>query len=259
MGHMRTGFLPRSKQWNLIVEQLSTFGGNPNIVHKIAEATLNAIQSNYKKLPEDESVHKAVKFLAILSYSANQTEQLSYLNQHGCVVDGNMTLFSVLSSANQYISTEQGSLEVNKMARDAAMKAIMNFHDKYKSNQLSLFGDNAEDTWRTAGTGAAFCELARMFIAEFTDRQLRYYIEREAPRAINDLNLLKAFNDTLSEQSVTISNHALDTSNLMQSWAAAWYNTNAVYSFPSDEQIHQFVDYSFHKMREEFRREADGQ
>lgn len=69
---MRTGFLPRSKQWNAIVEQLSLFGGDPTAVHQIAEATLTAIQNNYKKLPNDESVLRAVTFFATLSYSANQ-------------------------------------------------------------------------------------------------------------------------------------------------------------------------------------------
>ena len=259
MGHMRTGFLPRSKQWNLIIEQLSIFGGDPNDVHQIAEATLTAIQSNFKKLADDESIIKAVKFLATLSYAANQVEQASFLNQQGCVVDGNMTLFSILSSAQQYITTETGSLEINKMARDAVMKSLMTYHDVHKSNQVSLFGGDAEDTWRSAGTGAAFCEMARTFVAEFTDRQLRYYIEREAPRTINDFGLLKAFNDTLSTQSTAISTHALDTSKLMQSWAAGWYNNNVVSSLPSDDQVRRFVDYSFHKMREEFRREADGQ
>ena len=45
MGHMRIGFLPRSKQWNAIVEQLSLFGGDPTDVHQIADATLSAMRT----------------------------------------------------------------------------------------------------------------------------------------------------------------------------------------------------------------------
>jgi len=259
MGHMRIGFLPRSKQWNAIVDQLSLFGGDPTDVHRIADATLSAIQNNYKKLPDDDSVIKATKFLAILSYSANQAEQAAFLNRKGFSVDNDMTLFSILSSAQKYISTEAGSLEINKMARDATMKAIMTYHDAHKSNQITLFDDTAHNTWRSAGTGAAFCELARTFVAEFTERQLRYCLEREAPRVINDFGLLRSFSETLSCQSTAISKHALDTSKLMQSWAAGWYNNNSVSSLPTDGQVHQFLDFSFRKMREEFRREVDGQ
>ena len=259
MGHMRIGFLPRSKQWNAIVEQLSLFGGDPTDVHQIADATLSAIQNNFKKLSDDESVIKAVKFLSTLSYSANQVEQGAFLNQNGYSVDKEMTLFSILASVQQYIRTETGSLEVNKMARDAVMKAVMTYHDVHKSNQITLFGDISENMWRSAGTGAAFCELARTFVAEFTDRQIRYCIEREAPRVINDFELLKSFSETLSSESTAISNHALDTSKLMQSWAAGWYSNNSVSALPTDVQVRQFVEFSFRKMREEFRREVDDQ
>ena len=259
MGHMRIGFLPRSKQWNAIVDQLSKFGGNPDDVHRIAEATLTAIQSNYIRLPEDESIIKAVKFLATLAYSANQVEQSAFLNQNGYSIDSNMTLFSILSSAQQYVHTETGSLEVNKMARDATMKAVMVYQDTHKSNQMTLFGDTTENLWKSAGTGAAFCEMARTFVAEITDQQLRYCIDRVAPRVINDLGLLESFNETFASQSAAISSHALDTSKLMQSWAAGWYTNNSISALPTNEQVRQFVNFSFRKMREEFRREADGQ
>lgn len=34
--------------------------------------------------------------------------------------------------------------------------------------------------WKDAGSGSVFCELARSFFAAFTDRQIKYYIERSA-------------------------------------------------------------------------------
>jgi glycerol-3-phosphate dehydrogenase len=169
-----------------------------------------------------------------------------------------MTLFSILSSAKQYITTDTGSLEINKMALDSAMQAIIYFQKNHESNQLMLSGE-VEDIWHSAGTGAAFCEMARSFVAEFTEKQLRYFIEREAARSINDFGLLKTFSETLSKQTVAISNHALEISKLMQSFSAGWFNLHSVSALPSGEQLKSFIDYSFHKMREEFRREADDQ
>lgn len=256
---MRIGFLPRRKQWNDIVEKLSLFGGNPADARQIAEATLKAIQNNYLKLSTDESVIKAVNFLATLAHSANQDDQTTFLNGKGYSVDDNMSLYSILSSAQEYINTEYGSLEANKMTRDAAMKAIMTYYDVHKSEQMTLFGENTENVWSSAGTGAAFCEMARTFFAELTDRQLRYCIEREAARTINDFAQLKSFNDTLTNQTASISAHALDTSKLIQSLAAGWFNKRIILSLPTDEQLRQFTDYSFRKMREEFRREGDKQ
>jgi hypothetical protein len=48
MGHERLGFLPRTKQWNAIVEQLSSFEGDPSSVAQIANDTLIAIKKLYK-------------------------------------------------------------------------------------------------------------------------------------------------------------------------------------------------------------------
>jgi hypothetical protein len=45
MGHERIGFLPRTKQWNAIVEQLSSFGGDPSSVAQIANDTLKSKRS----------------------------------------------------------------------------------------------------------------------------------------------------------------------------------------------------------------------
>jgi len=129
MGHVRMGFLPRTGQWNAIVEQLSSFGDNVDVVSHIANDTLNAIKTTYAKMPFDESVHKAVAFLAILAFSA---------------------------------------------------------------------------------------------------------------------------------QSNAIADHAFETSKIMQSFAAGWFNKHAVSSPPSETEVTNFLRISFDKMREEFRREADG-
>jgi len=258
MGHMRIGFLPHSKQWNNIVDQLSIYGGDPVSVRQIADLTLSAIQNNFKKLSNDDSIIKSIKFLVILSYSANQTEQLKFLDQNGISIGDKMTLFSLLSSAKQYITTDTGSLEMNKMALDSAMQAIISFQENHESRQLLLSGE-VEDIWHSAGTGSAFCEMARSFVAEFTDRQLRYFIEREAARSINDFGLLNTFSETLSKQTAAISNHALEISKLMQSFSAGWFNRHSMSALPTNEELKSFIDYSFHKMREEFRREADEQ
>ena len=39
----------------------------------------------YEQIPYDESVMKAIKFLAMLSYSAKQKDQMAFLNENGCL------------------------------------------------------------------------------------------------------------------------------------------------------------------------------
>jgi len=258
MGHIRTGFLPRTKQWNAIVDQLSLFGGDVDIVPRIANDTLTAIKKTYTAMPFDESVHKAIVFLATLAFSARQANQIAYLKSLGYVVDEKLSLFSLVLSAQKLIKTETGSLEINKIAKDAAMQAIITYHETHKNNQLTLFGGESENPIQSAGSGSAFCEMARSFFAAFTDRQIKYYVERIAASAINDYGEINKFIDALSAQSNAIASHAFETSKIVQSFAAGWFNKHAASHPPSETDVTNFLRISFEKMREEFRREADG-
>jgi hypothetical protein len=258
MGHVRMGFLPRTKQWNAIVQQLSLFGGDASVVPKITDAALSAIKKTYQAMPFDESVIKAISYLANLAFSAKQEDQIAYLNSHGYFVDNNLSIFSLVASAQRYITTENESLEINKIAKDAAMQAVIFYHEKHQDYQLNLFGDERLNPLCSIGNGAAFCELARSFFAIFTDRQIKYYVERAAASTIDNYGELEKFTSALSAHTSAIADHAFETSKIMQSFAAGWFNKHAVASPPSDEDVIAFLRTSFGKMREEFRREADG-
>jgi len=82
MGHERIGFLPKRKKWNSIVLQLSKYQSSAEATTKIADDTLNCIRKNYEQMPFDESVSKAIRFLAMLSVSANQDNQLDLLKSN---------------------------------------------------------------------------------------------------------------------------------------------------------------------------------
>lgn len=259
MGHERIGFLPHTKQWNQIVEELSNYSVGETSATAIATRTLEAVRTTYAKMPYDESVIKALSFLTTLVFSAKQEDQVAFLNENGYTVDSNMSLISLMMSAKQYIVTETGSLEVNKIARDAAMQAIIGYQKAHETNQLTLFSDSTQCVWSNVGSGAAFCEMARTFFAAFTERQLRYYIERTAASSIDDYDLLQRFNYQLASQTKAIADHTFEISKLTESFAAGWYNKNAVDSLPSAKQVEGFLGHAFGKLREEFRREADGQ
>lgn len=258
MGHERIGFLPHTKQWQALTEQLTSYDGDPETVRLIADQTLKCIKNTYAQMPYDESVTKAVKFLAILSVSATKENQVKFLRENGYSVDKNISVFSLLSSAQRLINTENGSLEINKIAKDSVMQAVMVYSLQHQNNQISFFTDTEESIWAKSGTGAAFCEMSRAFFASFTDRQLKYYIERSAASSINDYSTLQSFIEGVKEQSDVIADHAFETSKIMQSFAAGWFNKYAGRNIPTDANITSFLQMSFGKMREEFRREAEG-
>ena len=259
MGHERIGFLPHTKQWKKLTEQIAAYDGDIQSAKEIADRTLNAIRMKYEALPYDESLIKAIRFLATLSASASQNDQISFLQSIGYSISKDLTVYSILSNANRQITTEKGSLETNKIVRDSVMQAIIEYNQsKEQHDQLSLFSDSSESVWKSVGNGAAFCEITRSFFAAFTCRQLRYYIERTAASSIDNYSRFNSFIQNLESCSKEIADHSFEVSKLVQSFAAGWYNNHAQSAIPTDQEIIGFLRLSFGKLREEFRREAEG-
>lgn len=50
MGHVRIGFLPHTRQWNAIVDQLSLYDNDANAVAMIADRTLDAVRTEFDGL-----------------------------------------------------------------------------------------------------------------------------------------------------------------------------------------------------------------
>lgn len=258
MGHERIGFLPHTKQWRVLMDQLTEYDGDPQAVKKIADQTLQAIKKIYERMPYDESVIKAIQFLATLSVSATKEDQISFLQSNGYIVSSELSNYSILANANKLITTDTGSLEINKIVRDSVMQAVIEYSkSKQQFEQVSLFSDSRQNVWEGIGSGAAFCEITRSFFAAFTSRQLRYYLERTAASTINDYSKLNAFIAGVDEHSADIADHSFETSKLMQSFAAGWYNKHAKDTIPSESDVVGFLRISFGKLREEFRREAE--
>jgi hypothetical protein len=254
MGHERIGFLPKSQIWRHIVDQLSNFNNSGADVSQIANLTLNNIRATYEGMSNDDSVIRAIQYLAILTASANDANQIDFLNNNGVTINKEISLFSLIRSAKEFVKTENGSLESNKIAVDALLNAITTYESNNQNNQLLLFNEQSSSIWANTGTGAAFCDLARAFFSSFTDRYLKYYLDRAASSAINEYSLIESFSNKLSEQ---ISKHAFETSKIMQSYAAGWFNVHSKNSLPGMDEIKSFLKLTFTKLREEFRREAE--
>lgn len=258
MGHERIGFLPKTQKWNAIINQLAVFDDSEDLLAQIANQTLNNVRKTYEAMPYNESVIKAVQYLTTLAVSAKGDVQVEFLKEHGFSVNDEISLFSLIRNAKNFVTTENGSLESNKIARDALLQAIASYERSKDDGQISLFGEKSPNVWADIGSGAAFCELARGFFAAFTDRYLRYYLEREVANTINDYRSIEQFSNRLSEQTESVSHHAFETSKIMQSFAAGWFNKYAADKIPTQNEIVGFLKLSFEKMREEFRREAEG-
>ena len=256
MGHERIGFIPKTKQWQSIVAQLQTFDGDISTVSKVVADTLDALRVLYSSLAYDPAIIASIRFLATVCHFSDSSERMKEINVE---TQGDITMYSLLRGANQYLSNESDSMEVGKLAKDSLMNAIISYQQVHETNQLSFDGYDEKSVWSDIDSGAAFCEMTRSFVAEFTERNLNYFLERSAASEIQDYSRLISFNQNLKKQAEAITIHSQDISKLVQSFAAGWYNKNTGVQIPDDGKISGFLSVAFKKIKEEFRREGAGQ
>lgn len=172
----------------------------------------------------------------------------------------NYLLFKLAKSLADYKQDEVRSHEYQSFARQAAMDAITNWYSENTERGRSLFHEGIDPSavFHKVSNGSGFCELSRLFFSKFTERYLKYFLEREASAVITNVKDRTKFNKEIGKHINEISLHAFETSKVAQAYSAGWFNNHVRDSFPPDEEINYFLKRSFGKMKSELlREEAD--
>jgi len=259
VGHERIGYLPKSKKWRTIVDEVANFSSNEETIAQIANQTTKNLIYRYKQIESDQGVFSAIKFLILLTHSAKHENASEILSKHGINLSTNFNLLSLSKSIKEFISYHTDSKEYSAFASQALIRTVSEWSRKNEIQQKIVFGsnENSFDEWKSASSGKGFCELSRLFFANFTENYLKYFLEREASAKINNLFDRDTFNKKLESHLSQISKHAFETAKITQSYSAGWYNKNVEDSIPSNEKISGFISYGFGKINSELIREQD--
>jgi hypothetical protein len=256
MGHERVGFLPKSKRWREIVADIATVPvGGENAAALIAEKTINSVSDRFRKLHEDKGIQAAFGYvIALATYHLTATEGLSSPDK---VIDGNPSPVRLAKQLNDWVKEHAESREYAELACRAASDTIAEWSRAHSSQQL-LFDKStaASSIWSQASSGKGFCEVSRLFFTHFTQRYLRYFLEREASSQITTIDARARFNQNLETHLNTVTKYAFETSKITQSFAAGWFNKHARDKRPSNTEIKGFLSLAFGKVYEELQREA---
>lgn len=249
MGHERIGILPKSKRWRAIVSEVATSDLSADSASNIARHTLDALRIHFAKLEADPSVRQAFSFLVDLATGASRPSQSDDLARKSPL--------AIVSDLTNVLKKTSGSLETRELVLRAAADAIATWHRENSVKQSNLFAeDDSRNSWNALSTGAGFCELSRLYFSRLTERYLNYFLDREASAVLPSISARTAFQTQLHEHIAEVSRHSFETTKIMQSYAAGWFNKHAVYSLPTEAQKNKFLSYALHKLREEFRREG---
>jgi hypothetical protein len=208
---------------------------------------LDNVRARFESIQNDRGVQAAFKFLTQLS---------RFAEPEGTGASGR-SVFAVAKALQAAVESEVGSAEYAAIASAAASDAIGNWYAA-NSAQASLFGASEQQSsvWRDAGTAGAFSEISRLFFARFTERYLKYFLEREASGVCTSIEQRDELQRRLRSNIDAVSRHAFETAKITQSFSAGWFNRHVHgRAEASSEEIRGFLAIAFGKMREDLRRE----
>lgn len=255
MGHERLGLLPRTIRWRVIVEDILRSQGSHDKVADLADKTLYNVKDRFSKLFRDRGVQAAFGYLVSLATAGlSQTTGLSSAETN---LKENPSPARIAKNLSDWVGRHALSQEYAEVACRAGADTIADW-TRSRSEQGLLFDDrkSASEVWTESASAKGFCEVSRSFFAHFTERYLRYFLEREASAQLSTFRARESFTKSLHDHIEDISRHAFETSKITQSFAAGWFNNHARESRPTDREIQGFLAIAFGKLQEEMQREA---
>lgn len=258
MGHERVGALPHTKRWRDVVAQLAESSGTKDDVAAIANATLENVRTQFRKIHSDDGVVAAFQFLVALAKSASERDIGERTFSPMINLQERPSTLRLIAELRLWVESQEGSREYSDIATKASADAISLWSEQ-QSTQPSLFTSSLDalEIWRRADNGAAFCEVSRLFFSKFTERYLNYFLEREASASMASISERDDLAVQLRDHIDDVSRFAFETSRIAQSFAAGWFNNHARNRYPSMEESRGFLSVAFGKMREELQREAN--
>jgi len=256
MGHERLGCLPRTRRWRAIVEEIaSSQQGDEKSIADLARRTLENVEDRFARIHKDKGVQAAFGYLVALASS--HLPRKAGLASPGIQLSENPSPIRIAKQLNDWIRRHGDSMEYAEVASRAGADAIADW-TKTQTQQGTLFDDtiSAKSVWTESASAGGFCQVAKSFFAHFTERYIRYFLEREASSQMASVAAREDLSRRLHEHVSDVSKHAFETSKITQSFAAGWYNNHARDSRPSDREVEGFLAIAFGKLSEELRREA---
>ncbi|MDO8549790.1 MAG: hypothetical protein Q7S39_06535, partial [Ignavibacteria bacterium] len=196
-------------------------------------------------------------FLLQLSFAFKKDDPLKYLADKRIIDQAELSLIKLGIAVKKFKQDEVKSNEYQTFARQSAIDAINNWYASNIERSKSLFSEDVDskDVFYKTANGSGFCELSRLFFSKFTERYLKYFLEREASAVITNVGERNRFNEEIENHINKISRHAFETSKITQSFAAGWYNKNVKDKFPEERKIKGFLSYALGKMKSELLQE----
>lgn len=275
MGHNRIAYLPKTKKWTTIVRDVASFkgadgssGGGGGValvpsevdlakVAVIADQTIANVRYRFAHIDSDRGVIAAFRFLVLLVHSTGRENPSAWLKEQGVDLADDFGAYDIGRALQDYVQQDLDSTEYGTVAIQALFDALQSYlRQGQGAPQLEFDTTSSFETLRKGTDAGLFCELSRQFFSNFTERYLRYFLEREASRSIASITDRELFLSSVHGHVQDLSKHAFETAKITQSFAAGWYNKYVKDTLPSERRLRGWVSFSFSKINSELTREG---
>src|SRR5262249_15046413 len=110
---------------------------------------------------------------------------------------------------HSWVESHAESLEYAELAKRAAADVI-GFWTTERSRQGRLFGSEAgvSHIWASARNAGAFSDLCRVFFGKFTERYIKYFLDREASAQLATVEARDRFAVSLERHVESLARHS---------------------------------------------------
>ena len=224
MGHVRLGYLPKTRQWRGGVGLLAT---SPDDIGALTDATARAAERRLRELRNDASFAYCFWLLTRIvsaSRTGDFSDALAELGIEAEADDSALTFTSRVS--RQAYSVPVDHPESGPFSELASLSMRRALTDTVGQQGGSLFGSSVEDlqaAFRRYSTPAQFGVVATLYFSDLFARTLRYYVDRElANKTGSEYSLTTADSAVAFTEALDL--YARQTARIMEQFAEDWYS-----------------------------------
>jgi hypothetical protein len=252
MGHQHLGVLPRSKDWQRVIQEIRA-GAD---VATISAATSEAAERSMIDASNDEGVRHAFFLLTQLPLAARSEDFPRALANLGLNVKSNASLVEIVTaltaSIDRHVALSKAGTDYGEMAQLSAIEALYSVVSRELPGLLEPEPREVTAAIARFATVKQFAILAREFFSRLTQRHLEYYLTRELSSHVGTgqtfatLRQHNAFNKALEL-------HCRETSRIIQEFSGEWFSKQNYEGGIDPGKAGRFVHVAARKIRDELR------
>ncbi len=255
MGHQRLGSPPATRNLPEIVNLL--VAGNASTA-ELVDAVTRATEAALTRALKDPAFAEALWLLVKIPQAAKAENFREALQAIGVSVPDKPSATDLVVGYDAAIERAQRQVggditDLSEMARQAGIAAL---HGLIQERLPSLWEATREDVRTTLATFVApdkFGDLSQRFFANFSERVVQYFLDREIPRHLGPDKIVQSVGD-LSLVDDAVRRHCMESSTIMRPFAKDWLGKNVFAEGKniSRKNVVGFAAHASEKIQKEF-------